>query len=208
MKGKSVVVSLCCIMLLLTVSIVALAAPATYTFEGTASGSIQGLTLSNFTDANFTLTLTGDTSSITGNGTSDPYQLILTGAGLNILGYGSGTVSQSTALFAVPEGSHGPTVGWRGWPGADYLDVHNGSAYYWYDLSYDLQFFDPSPFAIDQFSGVHTAFGDVTFTSAKDVTFTALTGTSTPSLVPTPPSVVLLATALASIAGIRRKFSS
>jgi hypothetical protein len=71
------------------------AAPVTYTFTATVSGTVDG---NSFTDALFTFVGNGDTSNITSCGV-DCWSNDLTSATVTLAGFGSGSLTVSAFVF-------------------------------------------------------------------------------------------------------------
>jgi hypothetical protein len=76
------------------------AAPITFTFSGTGSGTVNGVP---FTDADYTITLLGDTTAIT-NPSSGLFQLE-TIAAINIAGVGTATITDPVEIFDNHDGA-------------------------------------------------------------------------------------------------------
>lgn len=150
----------------------AVAAPITYTFHGILSGALGD---SQFTEAPFTITATGDTASIVQSGPQ--FSLDTDSATFSITGVGSGTFTIPTRVFdarGVVLNSQGPidilAVGRAGLFG-DPLMVFTNPAFATYDLSTPL-----GPLLVGNavaVGAIPTSMGTLNIGNASNVTFTA-----------------------------------
>ena len=178
----------------------------TYTFTGTASGTI-GDTI--FSDATLTVTATGDISAVT---LTSPYLLDLSGgvASFTISGIGSGTFTDPTYVFDNTDGVAG--FGDRGASKCcDIIQTYDSAIGSTAFASYNLQSSigplgpeasDPST---GDWVGLNTSLGSFTVSSYDSVIFQATVGA-----VPEPKTVPLLGIGLLAmvfITGRKRLFS-
>lgn len=165
MRARIVAAAVACIV----VSGVALAAPITYTFQATGSGTI-GTT--PFSSASFTITVTADTTGITVISPGLMYNPGLTST-IEIAGVGTATFTDPKQVLVAQSA---PGVGFEKSGGYNLLDIDNSSLAT-YDLSTSFgPATDPAPSPVDQFSNIATSLGALTFTSYQDATFTAALG--------------------------------
>lgn len=181
------------------ISAPALAVPITYTFNGTGTGTV-GATV--FTNAAYTITLTGDTVAITGSGT---FFNVVTGT-MTIAGIGTATI---TAAIDVFDNQGSSAVGFQLSPGGnDQLDVSN-AAFATYALATNLgPISGLVPFALNQFVALGSTLGPITMPSSSTVTFQAGGGSGPPAaVVPVPTlseyGLLLLALLTGSMAALR-----
>lgn len=155
---------------------VAHAAPITYTFQATGSGTI-GTT--PFSGASFTITVTGDTTGIVVISPGLMYNPGLTST-IVIAGVGTATFTDPKQVLVAQSV---PGVGFEEAGGYNLLDVRN-SSFATYDLASTFgPAFDPAPSPVSQFSGIATSLGLLTFTSYQNATFTSLlAGSQVPTL--------------------------
>jgi len=171
----------------------AFAAPISYTFTGTGTGSIG---TDPFTNAAFVVTINADTSQVA-------YQPLLTSYGiLNLAGTigisGIGTANFTDPLFFF--GGHGSAdVGFGYFGPGNLIDVLNAAAST-YDLVSNFTFTGPNG-NLNQFVGAATNMGALTYTSMSDVTFTAVAG------VPEPGCALLAVAGLAVVVLRRRRLN-
>ncbi len=176
----------------------AMGAPITFTWDGTASGTV-GMT--SFVDAAFTITMTADTDSV-GTG---PYYMYLVGLSttIDVAGIGTATFTAPKQILVAPE-YHG--LGFEAVGGYDYLDM-SSTAFDTYDLTTDLgPVFDAAPVAVGQFANVGSSLGDITLVRAYDVTFNARTEDS--GSVPEPSALAFVlcgAVGAGLLRGLRRR---
>ena len=160
--------------MLLAIALPAAATPATYTFSGTGTGDVNG---TGFTNAAFTITLTGDTTAITGG--PSIFQLT-TAATIAIAGFPLATVTDSVGIFS---NTGGPAVGFQRTAGLDLMDV-SGAPFAGYQLATSLgPISGLTPFAVNQFNNLNSNQGPITFTDASNVTFQAVVGAAPPPVV-------------------------
>lgn len=166
---KKIVVGAIALFSLSAIAVPVRAAAIVYTISGSGSGSIDATA---FTDAAFTFTLTGDTANYTG--TPGSFQVVdpLASAAFSIAGVGTGTFQIATRL------GHGGLRAFfsrSGFPskGSDLFDFDAPAV----DLSSS---FGPvagtSIFALNQFKGVATSLGALTFTASSNVAFSGTLG--------------------------------
>lgn len=172
--------------------VTAQAAPVTYTFSGTAGGTVNG---TPFTAAAFTIRVFADTVSIR-PGPPNFFQVDDLFSTLDLAGFASATFIRNERVFvnqslSVLGFSHAESSGAR-----DLLDI-NGAPFATYNLASSLgPIFDATPFAFEQLSNEPSSLGPITFTQASNVTFTA-------SVIPEPASLALLLLGLSVAAGAR-----
>jgi hypothetical protein len=172
----------------------------TYTFTGTASGTIGSTSFSN---AALTVMATGDISSVTF--TSPSYFLYIPGgsSSFSIGGIGMGFFTDETDVFD----NTGSGIAGFGDQGAalccDIIQMHDSligsSAFLTYNLQTAIgplgpQASDPST---GDWIGLNTSLGSFTVTSLNNFTFQAAIGTAA---TPEPGSAVLLGLGLAGLA--------
>ena len=153
-------------------------APITFTFSGTGSGSASATT---FTDSQFTIRLSADTANVVQ--VPDASYTIFSVAGctstIDIGGVGAGDFLSGTGVFVNQENN---AVGlWRLSAEFPDLTIDLMDIYYPTFGGYDLRTSlgpvtvnDSDPTAIGQFRDISTTLGLVSFTGAKDITFTAV----------------------------------
>jgi hypothetical protein len=178
----------------LSMATTALAVPITYTEQATASGSLGGV---SFTNASVTLTMSNDTTNVTGTA---PIFVNLGTVTLDVTGFAPATFTDSTQVD-VNQSSVLPNVQSAGF--ADITEnlailVTEGSAFATYDLTTAI---GPIAGTADLNSGFSFPTTDGAFilnSVSGNADFTASTSTPPPS-VPEPGSLMLLCTGLAGI---------
>jgi hypothetical protein len=180
---------------------VAEAAPITYFYSGSGTGSLGG---AGFTNAEFVITAQAETSNITPwvNAGFGPQNTHLS-ATININGLGVHTINTPSHSWTVPDGSVGGLgenlyVNWVTLSGS-FLPG------YGLDTAYG-PVTDTTPWDVGQFNTVNTTGGVLSFTSISTVTFEA-------KLVPE--QSAMLSAAIAGLAGccwirngVRNRFNS
>lgn len=147
------------------------AAPITYTYAGTGSGTLG---TQSFLDAAFTFTAVADTANIVpwvnaGGSPRNPHlSATITIAGLGTFAV---TTPSHTWLAETCCGGLGEDLAVN-WVTLDTPSFHSIG----YGLATNLgPIVDNSPSDVDQFNGVQTAGGVLSFTSISSITFTAAT---------------------------------
>jgi hypothetical protein len=172
--------------LLLGVGSLAQAAILNYSISGTGSGSLGG---TNFVDANFTISMSGDTALFDG---SDINPLI--SSSVSIDGLGTTTIGESTRL-----GINGSIIFFSRSSGLDLFDFFLAAPV---DLT---QPFGPlsgiKVFALNQFNDVASSLGLLSFNSSSDVLFQA-------SAVPVPAAAWLFGSGLAGLLAFKRRYNA
>lgn len=167
------------------------AVPITYILSGTGTGSVGA---TPFADAAFTIRVFADTGSIAQS--SPLFQVEAISSTVDVTGFPSAVFTVDERVLVaqdVPALAFSRSLS-RG--GNDLLDIEN-AAFANYDLRSTFgPVFDPAPFAVSQFWGEPSTLGNVAFTSARDVTFTA-------TVVPEPSSLALVGIGL--FATLRRR---
>lgn len=163
------------------------AVPITYTIQGTATGSLgalaagvkkpDGLLFNPFTSAAFTITLSTDTTQVSGGTTP------AVSTSFNITGVGSGTFTNPLQL-QVQTGTQ--TVALLG------VMSFTNPAFGSFNLTSALGPLGVTPVLLP--SNVPTSRGALTFTSASNVTFTS--APAGPPPIPAPPTLLLGLTGL------------
>jgi len=181
----------------------AFAASITYTFTGTGSGHIG---VSVFTNAAYTIQVTGDTAQVTplGDPTNQGSVVPSLTALITVAGIGTATVTEPTQWFVS-----NTYVGTGFSRGSDLLDVEHPLFATW-DLKTPIgPLADLEPFAIGQFTDLSTSLGLMTLSSSSNVTFEATGGEARAELVPTLSEtgflVLALALALLGVALLRQR---
>lgn len=183
-----------------------LASPiGTYTFTGTASGTIDGV---GFQDATLVVTAVGDVSNITF--TSPSYFLDIPGgsASFALSGIGSGTFTDETYVFDNTGGVAG-----FGDLGASsccdiiqmYDSLIGSTAFATYNLASSIGPLGPEPSdpSTGDWVGLNTSLGSFTVTSYDGVIFNAAVGT-----VPEPRTIILEIGLIGMIIVTRHKLQS
>jgi len=168
------------------------AEPVLFTFTGTSSGFVGS---TPFTDALFNIQFFGDTSTVIqpGNGTFGINGSLST---ITLGNIGSGSFLDGTRMFALQSGTAG-----FGMQGGNLVLLLTGPALAGYDLRSS---FSPATFAtvgedtLERFRDISTTLGPVDFTSARDVTFSAV-------IVPEHASLGLLSVAATLLWCLRRR---
>jgi hypothetical protein len=147
------------------------AAPITFTFSGTGSGTVNGVP---FTDADYTITLLGDTTAIT-NPSSGLFQLE-TIAAINIAGVGTATITDPVEIF---DNHDGASLGFARGTGYTLLHVNN-TAFATYALATPLgPISGLGAASLNQFTNLASTLGPITLSSSEAVTFQASLATTT-----------------------------
>lgn len=169
-------------------------APITFTFTGTGSGSASAGT---FTDSQFTIRLSADTANVVQLPDPTIFSLVGSSSSIKIDGVGAGDFLTGTRVFVnQAHNALGFSLSPDGSPheGNDLMDIYHAT-FGGYDLRTSLgpiTVADSEPTALRQFQNVLTSLGALSFTDAKDITFTAVT-------VPEPSAFALLAGAALSL---------
>jgi hypothetical protein len=140
------------------------AAPITYTFTGNGSGTVNG---APFTDAEYTITLIGDTTAITNS--LNVYHLITT-ATMVIAGVGTATITDPVEIYDSPNVS---ALGFAREGGYTLLGLDN-AAFATYALSTSLGPIVASGISVSQFTNLASTLGPITLSSTTGTTFQAL----------------------------------
>jgi hypothetical protein len=176
--------------------------PITFTIQGIGSGTVGA---TPFNNEAFSLSVTTDTSLITGFGTTGGETGFETpevaGAGISIAGVGAGIFTDAEQIFDSNFAEAGITD-FPAPPGVsnDLLDGTN-VAFLTYNLQSDIGPLSMSDItALNNFVDIPTSLGSVTFTIANAVFFTA----ASPLVAPEPGTLVLGAAGLLLAVGIKR----
>src|ERR1700730_2154251 len=147
------------------ISASALGVPITYIFTGTGTGTVG---VAAFTNAAYTITLTGDTSAVTGAVLL--FQNVTT-ATMTIASIGTATITEGVDIF---DNQSGAGLGFqRDQNRGDLLDVTN-LAFATYRLATSLgPISGLTPFALNQFTALASTLGAITISSSGPVTFSA-----------------------------------
>jgi hypothetical protein len=181
-------------LLALIVSGLCLADPIVFTIQGLGTGTVDS---TPFSDAEFTFTVTTDTTLITPfsipeteTGFETPF---VSEAGISIDGFGTGTFTNEEQIFVSNTFAQAGITD----SGSD-LDILDGSnsAFSTYNLQSSIELTMPP---VEPLPGpdVPTSLGNVIFTDASDVSFTAS------FLVPEPGTWVLCAAGALLMAGVK-----
>jgi hypothetical protein len=165
------------------------ATPITYTFSGTASGTLDA---TSFTNALLTVTATGDTSAVFANCFGNPgiFCFNPSPATIRIAGIGSMTVTGPTYIF---DNNNSGVAGFGDLTLVNCCDVIQISDPSF--LSYNLRssigpIVNASDPSVGDWVAEATSMGSLTVRNYVNYSFTATTGTA----VPEPTSIVLLGT--------------
>lgn len=159
---------------LLPLSAPASATVVNYQISGTGTGTLNG---SSFTNAAYSILLTGDTASIASCGTFCQAEA-LSSAVVTINGFGPVTLSPTTRLGIARDGN----AFFFGTLGPDLLDFHvtdaqesafNFLAGYGPVTSIDV-------FALDQFLNIGTSGGSLTLSQSSNISFSSFIGGGVP----------------------------
>ncbi|MBC8024335.1 MAG: fibronectin type III domain-containing protein, partial [Burkholderiales bacterium] len=154
--------------------------PITYTFSGTATGTLGA---SSFTDAAITVTAIGDASLVVNQG-GGLYCNALTSVSFTIAGMGSGTVTDTLAMFAYNPSS---AVGiWRGCGTADWIGFFSAPALSAYTLNSATSATATSQYVQDV---LNTTAGVLQITTTNITQFNSSFGAAPPPGVPGAPVI-------------------
>jgi hypothetical protein len=148
----------------LTLAGMTFAAPITFTFTGNGSGTVNS---TPFTNADYTITLKGDTTAITNS--LNVYHLITT-ATMVIAGVGTATITDPVEIYDNPNVS---VLGFAREGGYTLLGLDN-AAFATYALSTSLGPIVASGISVSQFKNLASTLGPITLSSSGGVTFQAL----------------------------------
>ena len=186
---------LCVTLLLLAGASLANAVEINYVFQGTGTGDLGGV---QFTNAAFTMTVTGDTASVQDEG-GGLFVSQASSTVIDIQGFNEATFTIPTQMFDNQPGS---VLGLSRSPDmADLLDLFD-NAFATYDLKSSL-----NPVVVsDPFFGqfgcqngcVGTDQGNLTFTDMSAITFSATT-------VPEPSTLVMMGAGVLGLAARLRR---
>jgi hypothetical protein len=160
--------------------------PVQFIFTGTGSGSASAAA---FTNAPFTIHLFADTSGVTL--VPDPNNVVFSVNGssstIDIASIGFGSILAGTRVF-VNQASNAVGFSLAGPSGLDLLDIQHPT-FGTYDLMTSfgpVTVSDSHPGALEQFRDIASSLGPLSFTAARDITFTAV-------VVPEPSTIGLFA---------------
>jgi hypothetical protein len=180
--------------------------PISFTFTGTASGTVGS---APFANAAFTIQLVADTDDAAL--APDPYFTIwlvpATSATIEIPGVGKAAFTTGKRVFV---NQNYPGLGFsEATTGLDFLDIYD-DALTNYDLTTPIgpiADLEPNPAALQQFRSVASTLGPVSLTSARDVTFRArlgpppvISGMPSPGLTLWPPNHQMVAVGVVTVA--------
>jgi hypothetical protein len=149
---------------------VTIAAPITFTFSGTGSGTANG---TPFTNADYTITLIGDTTAITNS--LNVYHLITT-AKMAIAGVGTATITDPVEIYDNPDAA---ALGFALEGGYTQLGTGD-TAFASYALATSLgPIVGLAPRSIKQFADLASTLGPITLSDSGLVTFQALLNPAT-----------------------------
>lgn len=141
-----------------------------FTFDGTGSGTLDGIA---FTDEAFTIRVIADTLDVV-RCSAQVVSLDSLYAEIFIAGFEVAAFSISTRVFDSESGVLGFALSFsQGFPcsGGDLLDIRD-NAFAIYDLTTSIgPIFDQEPFAVDHFQNIRTSGGILTMLRARDITF-------------------------------------
>jgi hypothetical protein len=183
-------------LLVLILSGLGLADPIIFSIQGVGTGTVD---TTAFTDAAFTFTVTSDTTLITAFADEDGETGFQTpdvsGAGISIGGFGSGTFTDAEDIFV----SNNTTYAGITDEGADDLLDGFNTSFATYDLQSSIGPLSMTSLeALNQFLDIPTSLGSVSFTLATGVLFTAAT-----VVTPEPGTLVLGVAEALLLAGIK-----
>lgn len=155
-----------------TASTTADAATVLYSITGNGSGSLNG---TSFTNANYSIQLTGDTTNVAACGTSCQNLGPLSQALITIDGFAPVTLTAATEL-GVARDVNVIFFGLNG--SSDYLDFHITDAQ---EMAFNfLAGYGPvtgtNVFALNQFSNIASSGGALTLSQSSNVVFSSLEG--------------------------------
>jgi hypothetical protein len=169
------IVKLLCLSLVAFVTSLALAgmtfaAPITYIFTGTASGTVGSVP---FTDAAYTITVQGDTAAITYIASATEYDMLATTVTMTIAGVGTATVTDSVSIFASKVGTEGRLGISHNGP----MLILSDAVFITYALAAPLGPIGPFITTLyDRFKNLQSNLGPITMSSTSWVTFQAVLG--------------------------------
>ncbi len=181
----------------LCAALAAQAVPITYTFSGTAAGTLGS---TSFSANALQVTISTDTSNIDGTrfGANIPATANLVSGSISITGVGSGSFTQALYVF---NNQSTQTLGFGNLASNDLVNMNNSSAgLASYGLITNLSFADTPPAFVSQFQNIATSFGTLSLSRLDNGTFNA-----TVTAVPEPGSYALMGAGLACIVALARR---